>query len=77
MVLSFLCHISFIYPIVKMCCLLLMVDVNVHNVFSEERRSCVLELLSDFDETISNLQLALDQLRVQKDTEQWTLQQTM
>uniref|UniRef100_A0A8C1UMA9 Si:dkey-25o16.4 n=1 Tax=Cyprinus carpio TaxID=7962 RepID=A0A8C1UMA9_CYPCA len=42
-----------------------------------ERRSRILELLSDFGQTISDLQLNLDQLRIQKDTEQQTLKQTM
>jgi len=46
-------------------------------VFSEERRSHVLELLSDFGEAISDLYLTIDQLRIHKDTEQQTLKQTM
>ncbi|ROL42737.1 Sperm-associated antigen 5 [Anabarilius grahami] len=49
---------------------------TTHTV-KEERRSHVLELLSDFGETISDLQLTIDQLRVQKDTEQQTLKQTI
>ncbi|XP_057186708.1 sperm-associated antigen 5 isoform X1 [Triplophysa rosa] len=50
---------------------------NAHKEEKDERRSCVLELLSDLDETISNLQMTVDQLKVQKDTEQQTLQQTI
>ncbi|XP_056619939.1 sperm-associated antigen 5 [Triplophysa dalaica] len=50
---------------------------NVHEEEKDERRSCVLELLSDLDETISNLQMTIDQLKAQKDTEQQTLQQTI
>lgn len=46
-------------------------------MFLEEKRSCVLELLSDFGETISDLQFTIDQLRVQKDSEQQALRQTM
>ncbi|XP_073698948.1 sperm-associated antigen 5 [Garra rufa] len=43
----------------------------------EERRSRMLELLSDFGETISDLQLTLEQLRIQKDMERQTLKQTI
>ncbi|KAK9980978.1 hypothetical protein ABG768_000552 [Culter alburnus] len=50
---------------------------TTHTEVKEERRSHVLELLSDFGETISDLQLTIDQLRVQKDTEQQTLKQTI
>ncbi|KAA0722289.1 Sperm-associated antigen 5 [Triplophysa tibetana] len=50
---------------------------NAHKEDKDERRSCVLELLSDLDETISNLHMTIDQLKAQKDTEQQTLQQTI
>nr|XP_696012.4 sperm-associated antigen 5 [Danio rerio] len=43
----------------------------------EVRRSHMLELLSDLGESISDLLLNLDQLRVQKDMEQQTLKQTI
>ncbi|XP_050976132.1 sperm-associated antigen 5 [Labeo rohita] len=50
---------------------------TTHTEVKEEKRSRMLELLSDFSETISDLQLTLDQLRIQKDTEQQTLKQTI
>lgn len=50
---------------------------TTHTEVKEERRSHVLELLSDLGETISDLQLTVDQLRIQKDTEQETLKQTI
>ncbi|XP_055061269.2 sperm-associated antigen 5 [Misgurnus anguillicaudatus] len=50
---------------------------TAHTEVKEERRSCVLELLSDLGETISDLQFTIDQLRVQKDTEQQALRQTI
>uniref|UniRef100_A0A671S8D8 Sperm-associated antigen 5-like n=1 Tax=Sinocyclocheilus anshuiensis TaxID=1608454 RepID=A0A671S8D8_9TELE len=50
---------------------------TTHTEVKVERQSHMLELLSDFGETISDLQLTLDQLRIQKDTEQQTLKQTI
>ncbi|KAK7161781.1 hypothetical protein R3I94_004454 [Phoxinus phoxinus] len=50
---------------------------TTHTEVKEERRSHVLELLSDFGEAISDLQLTMDQLRIHKDTEQQTLKQTI
>lgn len=50
---------------------------TAHTEVKEERRSCVLELLADLGETISDLQFTIDQLRVQKDTEQQALRQTI
>ncbi|XP_067297711.1 sperm-associated antigen 5 [Pseudorasbora parva] len=50
---------------------------TTHTEVKEERRSHVLELLSDLGETISDLQLTIDQLRIHKDTEQQTLKQTI
>ncbi|XP_043106079.1 sperm-associated antigen 5 isoform X1 [Puntigrus tetrazona] len=49
---------------------------TAHTDVKVERRSRMLELLSDFDETISDLQLTLDQLRIHQETEQQTLKQT-
>uniref|UniRef100_A0A9J8B5S5 Si:dkey-25o16.4 n=1 Tax=Cyprinus carpio carpio TaxID=630221 RepID=A0A9J8B5S5_CYPCA len=50
---------------------------TTHTEVKVERRSRMLELLTDFGQTISDLQLNLDQLRIQKDTEQQTLKQTI
>ncbi|XP_039550451.1 sperm-associated antigen 5 isoform X2 [Pimephales promelas] len=50
---------------------------TTHTEVKEERRSHVLELLSDFGEAISDLYLTIDQLRIHKDTEQQTLKQTI
>ncbi|XP_016357360.1 sperm-associated antigen 5-like [Sinocyclocheilus anshuiensis] len=50
---------------------------TTHTELKEERRSRMLDLLCDFGETISDLQLTLDQMRVQKDSEQQTLKQTI
>ncbi|CAM4492681.1 unnamed protein product [Leuciscus chuanchicus] len=50
---------------------------TTHTEVKEERRSHVLEQLSDFGEAISDLQLTVDQLRIHKDTEQQTLKQTI
>ncbi|KAL1282383.1 hypothetical protein QQF64_001186, partial [Cirrhinus molitorella] len=50
---------------------------TTHTEVKEERQSRMLELLSDFGETISDLQLTLDQLRIQNDTEQQTLKQSI
>ncbi|XP_056315110.1 sperm-associated antigen 5 isoform X2 [Danio aesculapii] len=50
---------------------------TTHTEVKEMRRSHMLELLSDLGEAISDLQFNLDQLRVQKDTEQQTLKQTI
>ncbi|XP_026060198.1 sperm-associated antigen 5 [Carassius auratus] len=50
---------------------------TTHTEVKVERQSRMLELLTEFGETISDLQLSLDQLRIQKDTEHQTLKQTI
>ncbi|KTF79529.1 hypothetical protein cypCar_00030103 [Cyprinus carpio] len=50
---------------------------TTHTEGREERRSRMLDLLCDLGESISDLQLTLDQLRVQRDAEQQTLKQTV
>uniref|UniRef100_A0A672LCN7 Sperm-associated antigen 5-like n=1 Tax=Sinocyclocheilus grahami TaxID=75366 RepID=A0A672LCN7_SINGR len=50
---------------------------TTHTELKEERRSRMLDRLCDFGETISDLQLTLDQMRVQRDSEQQTLKQSI
>ncbi|XP_051560939.1 sperm-associated antigen 5 [Myxocyprinus asiaticus] len=50
---------------------------TTHTEVKEEKESCVLKLLSDLGETISDLQNTINQLRILKDSEHQTLQQTI
>ncbi|XP_051993232.1 sperm-associated antigen 5 [Xyrauchen texanus] len=50
---------------------------TTHAEVKEEKESCVLKRLSDLGETVSDLQETINQLRILKDSEQLTLQQTI